>query len=108
MLPTDKLRMTDKDGNTVLGCCALVGNTEMAKCIVEKCPMLLSIGNGNEFDELIPVVMALTRNSNSIATAQYLYSVTPPGSLSPGKGSVNGATFVTRCIYSKNFGKKFN
>nr|XP_023875918.1 uncharacterized protein LOC111988362 [Quercus suber] len=101
MLPTDKLRMTDKDGNTVLGCCALVGNTQMAKCIVEKCPMLLSIGN--KFDKLIPVVMALTCNSNSIATARYLYSVTPPGSLSPGKGSVNGATFVTRCIYSKNF-----
>ena len=108
MLPTDKLRMTDKDGNTVLGCCALVGNTEMAKCIVEKCPMLLSIGSRNKFDKLIPVVMALTCNSNSIATARYLYSVTPPGSLSPGKGSVNGATFVTRCIYSKNFGKKFN
>ncbi|XP_030965501.1 uncharacterized protein LOC115986525 [Quercus lobata] len=103
MLPTDKLRMTDKDGNTVLGCCALVGNTEMAKCIVEKCPMLLSIANANKFDKLIPVVMALTCNSNSIATARYLYSVTPPGSLSPGKGSVNGATFVTRCIYSKNF-----
>uniref|UniRef100_A0A7N2LJF4 DUF4219 domain-containing protein n=2 Tax=Quercus lobata TaxID=97700 RepID=A0A7N2LJF4_QUELO len=103
ILPTDKLRMTDKDGNTVLGCCALFGNTEMAKCIVEKCPMLLSIGNGNKFDKLIPVVMALTRNSNSIATAQYLYSVTPPGSLSPGKGSINGATFVTRCIYSKEF-----
>ncbi|KAL4599311.1 hypothetical protein ACB092_11G118100 [Castanea dentata] len=103
ILPTDKLRMTDKDGNTVLGCCALVGNTEMAKCIVEKCPMLLSIGKGNKFDRLIPVVIALTRNSNSIAMAQYLYSVTPPGSLSPGKSSVNGATFVTRCIYSKKF-----
>ncbi|KAL4599314.1 hypothetical protein ACB092_11G118300 [Castanea dentata] len=103
ILSTDKLRMTDKDGNTVLGCCALVGNTEMAKCIVEKCPMLLSIGKGNKFDGLIPVVIALRRNSNSIAMAQYLYSVTPPGSLSPGKSRVNGATFVTRCIYSKKF-----
>ena len=70
----------------------------------EKCPDLPSIENVQQ--KLIPVVMALTHNSNTIATAQYLYSVTPKGILSPTKG-VNGATFVTRCIYSGAFGKKF-
>ena len=102
MLPTKKLETKDKDGNTVLGYCALVGNTKMAKCIVEKCPILLEIANGPH--GLIPVVMALTHNSNSIAMAQYLFSETDLKILSPGKGG-HGATFVTRCIYSKAFGK---
>nr|POE67884.1 hypothetical protein CFP56_62942 [Quercus suber] len=54
MLPTKKLEVKDKDDNTVLGYCALVGNTKMAKCIVEKCPILLEIANGPH--GLIPVV----------------------------------------------------
>ena len=103
MLPEDKLlEIKDKDGNTFLGYCALFGTTEMAKCIVDKCPNLLGIANGPH--ALIPVVMALKRNSNSIAMAGYLLSKTNLKILSPGKGS-NGATFVTRCIYSKAFGK---
>ena len=102
MLPTEKLIMRHEDGNTVLGFCALVGSAAMAECIVKKCPDLPSIENVQQ--KLIPVVMALTHNSNTIATAQYLYSVTPKGILSPTKG-VNGATFVTRCIYSRAFGK---
>ena len=104
MLLKEKLIMRHKDGNTVLGFCALVGSAEMAKCIVEKCPDLPCIENVQQ--KLIPVVMALTHNSNTIATAQYLYSVTPKGILSPTKG-VNGATFVTRCIYCQAFGKIF-
>nr|POF11817.1 hypothetical protein CFP56_66016 [Quercus suber] len=100
VLPTDKLKIKDKDGNTVLGYCALVGNTEMAKCIFDKCPSLLGIGNGP--NGLIPVVMALTHDSNSNAVARCLFFATDLKYLSPGK-SVNGATFVTRCIYSKDF-----
>ncbi|XP_050281782.1 uncharacterized protein LOC126722672 isoform X1 [Quercus robur] len=100
VLPTDKLKIKDKDGNTVLGYCALVGNTEMAKCIFQKCPSLLGIGNGPS--GLIPVVMALTHDSNTNAVAQCLFTATDPTYLSPGK-SVNGATFFTRCIYSKAF-----
>nr|POE67855.1 hypothetical protein CFP56_46271 [Quercus suber] len=100
VLPTDKLKIKDKDGNTVLGYCALVENTEMAKCIFDKCPSLLGIGNGP--NGLIPVVMALTHDSNTNAVARCLFSATDLKYLSPGK-SVNGATFVTRCIYSKAF-----
>ena len=105
LLLTDKLlEIKDKDGNTVLGYCALVGNTEMAKCIVEKCPILLGIADGPH--GLIPVVIALTHNSNTKAMAQYLFSKTDLQNLCPGK-SVSGATFVTRCIYSKALGKNF-
>ena len=105
MLPTEKLlEIKDKDGNTFLGYCALVGNEKMAECIVKKCPSLPGIGNGP--NALVPVVMALKCNSNSIAMARYLLSKTDLKILSPGKGS-NGATFVTRCIYSKAFGKNF-
>lgn len=71
MLPTDKLKINNKDGNTVLGYCALVGNIEMEKCIVDKCPILLCIANGPH--GLVPVVMALMHNSNTKAMAQYLF-----------------------------------
>ena len=105
VLPTDKLlEIKDKDGNTFLGYCALVGNKKMAKCIVKKCPSLPGIGNGP--NALVPVVMAVRPSSNSIAMARYLFPETDLKILSPGKGS-NGATFVTRCIYSKAFGKNF-
>ena len=104
VLPTDKLKIKDKDGNTVLGYCALVGNTEVAKCIFHKCLSLLGIGNGP--NGLIPVVMALTHGSNTNAIARCLFSATDLLYLSPGK-SVNGATFVTRCIYCQAFGKIF-
>ena len=103
MLPVDKLlEIKDKDGYTFLGYCALVGTKQMAECIVRKCPNLLGIANGPH--ALIPVVMALKHNSNSIAMARYLLSKTDLKILSPEKGC-NGATFVTRCIYSKAFGK---
>ena len=102
MMPTDKLlEIKDKDGNTFLGYCALVGTEQMAECIVNKCPSLPGIGNGP--NALVPVVMAVRP---SIAMAQYLLSKTDSKILNPGKGR-NGATFVTRCIYSKAFGKNF-
>ena len=103
MLPEDiLLEIKDKDGNTFLGYCALVGTKQMAKCIVKKCQSLPGIGNGP--NALVPVVMAVKPSSNSIAMARYLLRKTDLTILSPGKGR-NGATFVTRCIYSKAFGK---
>ena len=85
--------------------------------IVDKCPNLLGIANGPH--ALIPVVMALTHNSNSIAMAQYLLSKTDLKILSPGKDR-NGATFLlldafipkllvrTFFFFFLEDGKKFN
>ncbi|XP_065620157.1 uncharacterized protein LOC111999124 [Quercus suber] len=99
IMEDDSFTIKDEDDLTVLGCCALTRNIDMARCIIERCPILLSIENGKE--NLIPVVLALT-NSDIIDMARYLYSETSLKDLMPGNG-VNGATFITQCIYAKAF-----
>ncbi|KAL0007995.1 hypothetical protein SO802_009497 [Lithocarpus litseifolius] len=94
----ENLKIKDAYDLTVLGYCAVVGNIQMAKCIIGKCRTLLSIGN--ESDDFIPVVLALTYNPHGTEMARYLYSETPQEDLMPGNGS-NGAMFITRAIYSK-------
>ena len=100
LMHEESLEIQDYEGLTVLGCSVVVGNIEMAKCIIGKNQKLLSIGNGRH--QLIPAVLAVTYNSR--AMARYLYYITPPEDLRPEKG-FNGATFVTRCIYTGAFGK---
>jgi ankyrin repeat protein len=90
---------------TVLGFCAQIGKIEMAICIIGKSRTLLSIGNYDK--QLIPVVLAIKNNPNAIDMVRYLYDETPKEDLMPGKG-VNGATFITQCIYAKAFGNNFN
>ncbi|KAM3685170.1 hypothetical protein ACJW31_11G098100 [Castanea mollissima] len=94
----DNLKIKDAGGFTVLGYCAVVGNIQMAKCIIRKSRTLLSIGN--QSDDLIPVVLALLLSPNETEMARYLYPETPLEDLMPRKG-INGATFFTRAIYSK-------
>uniref|UniRef100_A0A2N9J3E9 Uncharacterized protein n=1 Tax=Fagus sylvatica TaxID=28930 RepID=A0A2N9J3E9_FAGSY len=101
----ENLKTKNNCGSTVLGICAQIGNIEMAKCIIGKSRTLLSIGNYNE--QLIPVVLAIKNNPNAIDMVHYLYDETPKEDLMPGKG-VNGATFITQCIYAKAFGNNFN
>ena len=101
----ENLKTKDNSDVTVLGFCAQIGKIEMAKCIIGKCRTLLSIENYNE--QLIPVVVAIKSNPNAIDTVHYLYAETPKEDLMPGKG-VNGATFVTQCIYAKAFGNNIN
>ncbi|GMY23587.1 ankyrin repeat-containing protein npr4 [Fagus crenata] len=90
---------------TILGYCAQIGNIEMAKCIIGKSRTLLSIESSHV--KLIPVVLAIRFNPNAIDMIRYLYDETPKEDLMPGKG-VNGATFITQCIYAKAFGNNFN
>lgn len=99
----ENLEIKDNDGLTVLGCSAIVGNIQITKCITQKNRRLLSIGNSTH--QLIPVVLAAVYNA--IDLARYLYSETPPEDLKPENG-INGATFITRCIYTKAFGKNLN
>ena len=90
---------------TVLGFCAQIGKIEMAICIIGKSRTLLSIENYDK--QLIPVVLAIKNNPNAIDMVRYLYDETPKEDLMPGKG-VNGATFITQCIYAIAFGNNFN
>ena len=99
----ENLKIKDEADCTVLGNCAVVGNIQMAKCIIGKSRALLSIGNGR--NDLIPVVLALAYNPNT-EMARYLYSETPLEYLMPRNG-INGAMFITRAIYSKAIGKNF-
>ncbi|XP_030967072.1 protein ACCELERATED CELL DEATH 6-like isoform X2 [Quercus lobata] len=98
LMHEESLEIQDYERLTVLGCSVVVGNIEMAKCIINKNKKLLSIGNGRH--QFIPAVLAIT--NNSIAMARSLYDDTPPEDLRPEKG-FDGATFVTRCIYTGAF-----
>ena len=104
IMSEENLKIKDANDFTVLGYCAIVGNIQMAKCIIGKSRTLLSIGNGS--DDLIPVVLALASNPNGTEMARYLYSETPLEDLMPRNG-INGAMFITRAIYSKAIGKNF-
>ena len=103
IMSEENLKIKEVDDNTVLGYCAVAGNIQMAKCIIGKSRTLLSIGNGS--DDLIPVVLAVAFNHGT-EMARYLYSETPLEDLKPRTG-VNGATFITRALYSKAIGKNF-
>ncbi|XP_030965121.1 uncharacterized protein LOC115986356 isoform X2 [Quercus lobata] len=98
IMSEEDLKIKDAQGNTVLGYCSMVGNIQMAKCIIGKSRTSLSIGNGS--DDLIPVVLALTYNPSGTEMARYLYSQTPLEDLMPRNG-INGVMFITRAIYSK-------
>ena len=104
IMSEENLKIKDAGGFTVLGYCAIVGNIQMAKCIVGKSRTLLSIGNG--IFDLIPVAVALAYNPNGTEMARYLFSETPLEDLMPRNG-INGAMFITRAIYSKAIGKNF-
>ena len=103
IMSEENLKFKNRGGYTVLGYCAIAGNIQMAKCIIGKSRTLLSIGNV-EGRDMIPVVVALALNPNGTEMARYLYSETPLEDLMPRNG-INGATFITRAIYSKAIGK---
>ncbi|KAM3729276.1 hypothetical protein ACB098_M004200 [Castanea mollissima] len=98
IMSEENLKIKDASDFSVLGYCAIYGNIQMAKCIIGKSRTLLSIGS--QSDNLIPVVLALMYNPHGIEMARYLYSETPREDLMPRNG-INGATFITRAIYSK-------
>ena len=98
----ENLKITDKDGLTVLDCCAVFGNKQMAEIIVTKFPALLPIGNGP--NRIPPVVLAIWRNSSAIDMVSYLYEKTPKEDLKS-ENYVNGATFINKCLYAKAFGE---
>ena len=72
----------------------------MAEIIVTKFPALLRIGNGPK--QILPVVLAIWRNSSAKDMVSHLYEKTPKEDLTNG---VNGATFINKCLYAKAFGE---
>ena len=98
----ENLKITDNAGLTVLDCCAVFGNKQMAEIIVTKYPALLSIRNGR--NRILPVVLAIWHNSSAKDMVCYLYEKTPKEDLKSENG-VNGATFINKCLYAKAFGE---
>ena len=96
----DDLKIKDNAGLAVLDCCAVFGNKQMAEIIVTKFPALLRIGNGPK--QILPVVLAIWRNSSAKDMVSHLYEKTPKEDLTNG---VNGATFINKCLYAKAFGE---
>ena len=98
----ENLKIKDNTGLAVLDCCAVFGNKQMAEIIVTKFPALLSIRN--EAYRMLPVVLAIRRNSSAKDMVSYLYEKTPMEDLKSDNG-VNGATFINKCLYAKAFGE---
>lgn len=98
----EDLTIEDNAGLTVLDCCAVYGNKQMAEIIVTKFPDLLCVGNGPK--KILPVVLAIWRNSSAKDMVSYLYEQTPKEDLKS-KNGVNGATFINKCLYAKYFGE---
>ncbi|XP_068302813.1 uncharacterized protein [Pyrus communis] len=90
-----------QDGRTALAIAAIKGITEMAQCMVTRNEKLLGIPDSN--NEL-PIVLAYLLGHRHMA--RYLYSVTPLEDLMPDKGP-HGATIISNCFTSKEFGKSF-
>ena len=98
----EDLTIEDNAGLTVLDCCAVYGNKQMAEIIVSKYPALLSIRNGPK--KILPVVLAIWRNSSAKEMVSYLYEKTPKKDLES-ENCVDGATFINKCLYAKYFGE---
>ena len=98
----EDLKIKDNAGLAVLDCCAVFGNKQMAEIIVTKFPALLSIRN--EAYRMLPVVLAIWRNSSAKDMVSYLYEKTPKKDLKS-QNCVNGATFINKCLYAKAFGE---
>ena len=96
----EDLEIKDNAGLAVLDCCAVFGNKQMAESIVTKFPALLRIGYGTK--KILPVVLAIWRNSSAKDMVSLLYEKTPKEDLTNG---VNGATFINQCLYAKAFGE---
>lgn len=98
----EDLNIKDKAGLAVLDCCAVFGNKQMAEFIVTKSRASLRIGNGPK--KILPMVLAIWRNSSAKEMVKYLYENTDMEDLKSENG-VNGATFINKCLYAKAFGE---
>ncbi|XP_070673748.1 uncharacterized protein [Malus domestica] len=88
-------------GRTALAIAATKGIIEMAQCMVTRNKKLLSIPDACNH---LPIVDAYLLGQWHMA--RYLYSVTPLEDLMPEKGP-HGASIITHCFASKEFGKSF-
>ncbi|XP_050279701.1 uncharacterized protein LOC126720895 isoform X2 [Quercus robur] len=91
-----QLLIEDLNGLTALDETTLVGNQEMADCILIKNSNLVSIGDKRKHN---PVVLALANGHMNLA--RYLYLKARPGYLEPENGD-HGAPLLTEAIYNRN------
>ncbi|KAL5568901.1 hypothetical protein UlMin_025476 [Ulmus minor] len=96
LMKEEDLEIRGTDGYTALANASAIGNTRIAKYMVEKHKILLSIPIAGTGSELLPVVIAVKYGHKQ--TALYLYSVTPQEDLTPDGGKINGAALLTYSI----------
>ncbi|CAL8140116.1 unnamed protein product [Prunus armeniaca] len=95
-LMTEKdLEIKDAYGLTAFACTVILGDIEMAKCMVEKNKKLLSIRSPP--NNAIPLINAYRRGQWEMAN--YLYSLTPLEDLN----DRDGAALISQCFLSKHF-----
>ena len=100
-MSVEHLKITDRLGYTALAETTLIGNKQMAECMLGKHMNLISITTKWG---LLPVVLAVFHGK--IEFARYLYQHTPLPSLQE-KDGYNGGILTIQAIYTRQFGKTF-
>ena len=95
----EDLERKDNYGYTALAETTLVGNLEMAKCMLRRKKNLVS--KRSRF-KLLPVVLAVFHGH--IPLARYLYTHTPLEDLTAENGH-NGVTLIIQTMFTRDFGK---
>lgn len=95
----EHLKKRDAFGYTALAETTLLGNYQMAKCMLEKDNNLVSI---KSHVNLLPVVMAVFHGHMNLA--RYLYLHTPLKDLQE-KNGYNGVTLIIQAMYTRRLGK---
>ncbi|KAL4599254.1 hypothetical protein ACB092_11G114100 [Castanea dentata] len=93
----EHLKQKDAFGYTALAETTLLGNYQMAKCMLEKDNNLVSIKSRVN---LLPVVMAVFHGHMNLA--RYLYLHTPLKDLQE-KNGYNGVTLIIQAMYTRHF-----
>ncbi|CAL9014050.1 unnamed protein product, partial [Prunus brigantina] len=98
LMTEDDLEIQDATGQTAMDFAAILGITQLAKCIIKKNKKLLSLPSPP--NNSIPLVLAHSLGHWELA--RYLYSVTPLEALLQDNGHV-GAEIVSESFRAKNF-----
>ncbi|CAL8140150.1 unnamed protein product [Prunus armeniaca] len=102
LMTEDDLEIQDATGQIAMAYAAILGITQLAKCIIKKNKKLLSLPSPP--NNSIPLVLAHSLGHWELA--RYLYSVTPLDALLQDNGHV-GAEIVSESFRAKNFGTCF-
>ncbi|XP_024018102.1 uncharacterized protein LOC21395444 [Morus notabilis] len=98
LMTEEDMLMERKDGLTVLAAAIGIGNISIAKCLIRKNKILVSVARENW---VLPVIDAVCYDYHEMA--RYLYTETPEEDLTLRDNGKIGSSLVTNCINQNQF-----